>query len=795
MTDSIEQFAESFQENVRLPGPQSKVYKDECIYSFDTPDYDTGLYVCLKTFLGVGKDFLEQHMKKTDSNVYLHIKRTKTLLEDTSDSSQNDGHPEKKITRLAIGVEGGFDPDASKKKYDIQEKYSIVVLPSHTIIPYPNEKLPSNVTQTVEAILKAESARKLAELEALAGTWDGEVRMVSKHAETLVQLDNGKKIPPSGWKCEKCDLTNNLWLNLTDGSILCGRKFFDGSGGNDHAVEQFKVTGYPLAVKLGTITKDGKADVFSYDEDDMVEDPLLAQHLAHWGINISNMEKTEKSMVELELDLNQSYGEWAALLETGSNLQPVYGPGYTGMYNLGNSCYMNSVVQALFIIPDFVRKFNEGAETFFKNTAKLARGLLSGRYSRAPVENGPELENGIHPYMFKNIIGKGHPDFSTKKQQDAQEFFLHMLTLVQRSSRNSVDPTESFKMKIEEKYQCTSSNKVRYNHRTEYCVPLTIPMQSATNKAQVEEDPKELVRARITFASCIETFGASETIDQFFSSAINAKTTANKTTRLASFPDYLMFHLKKFTMKEDWTLAKLDVEVEMPDTIDLTPLRGSGPQPGEEMLPEVAGSVPEVVLDPAILAYLGDMGFPPEACKKAVYFTNNAGPEPATQWIMQHMSDSDFGDPFVIPGTTGASKSAPAFVPNEDAVDSITSMGFTRPQAIRALKETNNNVERAVDYIFSHAGELDSEPMDTSVPPQSSSQGASTPSETYRDGSGKYRLVAFISHMGTSASVGHYVVHILRDNHWVLYNDEKVALSENPPKELGYLYLYERIPS
>ncbi|XP_008486323.3 ubiquitin carboxyl-terminal hydrolase 13-like [Diaphorina citri] len=69
--------------------------------------------------------------------------------------------------------------------------------------------------------------------------------MVSKHAETLVQLDNGKKIPPSGWKCEKCDLTNNLWLNLTDGSILCGRKFFDGSGGNDHAVEQFKVTGKP----------------------------------------------------------------------------------------------------------------------------------------------------------------------------------------------------------------------------------------------------------------------------------------------------------------------------------------------------------------------------------------------------------------------------------------------------------------------------------------------------------------------------------------------------------------------
>lgn len=63
--------------------------------------------------------------------------------------------------------------------------------------------------------------------------------------------------PTSGWKCSKCDMRENLWLNLTDGSILCGRRYFDGSGGNNHAVEHFKETGYPLAVKLGTITPDG----------------------------------------------------------------------------------------------------------------------------------------------------------------------------------------------------------------------------------------------------------------------------------------------------------------------------------------------------------------------------------------------------------------------------------------------------------------------------------------------------------------------------------------------------------
>jgi len=48
---------------------------------------------------------------------------------------------------------------------------------------------------------------------------------------------------------------------------------------------------YPLAVKLGTITKDGKGDVYSYPEDDMVENPNLIKHLSHFGINISALEK------------------------------------------------------------------------------------------------------------------------------------------------------------------------------------------------------------------------------------------------------------------------------------------------------------------------------------------------------------------------------------------------------------------------------------------------------------------------------------------------------------------------
>jgi len=35
------------------------------------------------------------------------------------------------------------------------------------------------------------------------------------------------------------------------------------------------------------------ADVYSYAEDDMVIDPLLADHLAHFGIDIMNLKKVK----------------------------------------------------------------------------------------------------------------------------------------------------------------------------------------------------------------------------------------------------------------------------------------------------------------------------------------------------------------------------------------------------------------------------------------------------------------------------------------------------------------------
>ena len=125
------------------------------------------------------------------------------------------------------------------------------------MIPYPDkaDQLPDHVKRSADAIIAADSAFLKEERSLMNATWNGEIRRVTKHSQTLLQLDNGRKIPPSGWKCEHCDLTENLWMNLSDGTVLCGRKFFDGTGGNNHASQHYHKTNYPLVVKLGTIIR------------------------------------------------------------------------------------------------------------------------------------------------------------------------------------------------------------------------------------------------------------------------------------------------------------------------------------------------------------------------------------------------------------------------------------------------------------------------------------------------------------------------------------------------------------
>ncbi|NXO12337.1 UBP13 hydrolase, partial [Oriolus oriolus] len=816
-------------------------------------DSEGGLYVCMNTFLGFGREHIERHYRKTGQCVYLHLKRH--VIEKVPGASGG-ALPKRRNAKLFLDLETSSDLNSDDFEYEDEAK--LIIFPDHYEISLPNiEELPALVTIACDALLSAKSPYRKQEPD----SWEEELQ-ASKHAKTLVQLDNGVRIPPSGWKCSKCDLRENLWLNLTDGSVLCGKWFFDGSGGNGHAMEHYKETGYPLAVKLGTITPDG-ADVYSFDEEEPVLDPHIAKHLAHFGIDMLQMQVAENGL--RDNDIKPRVSEWEVIQEAGVKLKPMYGPGYTGMKNLGNSCYLNAVMQAIFSIPEFQRAYVgnlprifdysplDPTQDFNTQMAKLGHGLLSGQYSKPPMkselieqvmkeEHKPQ-HNGISPRMFKAFISKGHPEFSSNRQQDAQEFFLHLINLVERNPVGSENPSDVFRFLVEERTQCCQSRKVRYTERVDYIMQLPVAMEAATNKdeliayelkrreAEAARRPlPELVRAKIPFSACLQAFSEPSNVEDFWSSALQAKSAGVKTSRFASFPEYLVVQIKKFTFGLDWIPKKLDVSIDMPDFLDISHLRARGLQPGEEELPDIAPPIvipddPKVDeirllyfrrsflvaldIDESSVMQLAEMGFPLEACRKAVYCTGNLGAEVAFNWIIAHMEEPDFAEPLVMPAFGEVASSGAAALgavgldnqPPEEMVAIIISMGFQRNLAIQALKATNNNLERALEWIFSHPDpEEESDPALDTMDLENNANAnilAETGSEGPRikDGPGRYELFGFISHMGTSTMSGHYVCHLRKEGRWVIYNDLRVCASERPPKDLGYIYFYRRIPS
>ncbi|KAG1940958.1 ubiquitin carboxyl-terminal hydrolase 13 isoform X1 [Pimephales promelas] len=847
-----------YMPTIRVPRTGDRVFKSECAFSYDSPESEGGLYVCLNTFLGFGREHVERHYRKTGQSVYMHLKRH---VKQKATGAAGGAIPRRRNGKVFLDLE--LNRDFNGDDYEYEDEAKLVIFPDHFEIPLPNiEELPALVTIACDAILNAQSPYKKQESD----SWEEEIQ-VSKHARSLRQQENGVRIPPSGWKCAKCEMRENLWLNLTDGSVLCGKWFFDGSGGNGHALDHYKETNFPLAVKLNTITPDG-ADVYSFDEEEAVLDPHISEHLLHFGIDMLQMQRTENGH-HTDNHVQLRVSDWEVIQEAGLKLKPVYGSGYTGIKNLGNSCYLSTTMQVLFSIPEFQRAYVGNLQRIFDyspldpsqdfNTqmAKFGHGLLSGQYSKPPIkselieqvmkEEYKQLQRGISPKMFKALVSKGHPEFSSNRQQDAHEFFLHLINLVERNNSGSENPSDVFRFIVEERVQCCQTQKVRYTQRVDYIMQLPAPLEAASNREELityeskrmeaEENmrpPPEPVRARIPFTACLQAFTEPENVPDFWSSALQAKSAGVKTSRFTSFPEYMVVQIKKFTFGVDWVPKKLDISVDVPDFLDLNRLRATGLQAGEEELPDLTppivipedtrdistnNSLESPEIDESSVMQLAEMGFPLEACRKAVYYTGNMGPEMAFNWIIAHMEEPDFAEPLAIPAYMEPDLLSPSLPttsaldnqPPEESISILTSMGFPRHHTIKALKATNNNLERALDWIFTHpdcedeseamSDTPDTEPNDNSFSNANAhSESSLSPdqdlsSPRVRDGPGRYELFAFISHMGTSTMSGHYVCHIKKEGRWLIYNDHKVCLSERPPKDLGYMYFYRRLSS
>ncbi|RKF72332.1 Ubiquitin carboxyl-terminal hydrolase 14 [Golovinomyces cichoracearum] len=775
----------------RAPSATQAVHREECTQCFDSIDQFNGIDVCLSCFNGGctgDRRHAALHAITSNHPLVLNIRRTRRIPQREE--------PPPKISKISI---------SAVSETDLYDYHTTVKCLSCNVGNL--DKILEERADIVDGILNANTYSKKEEVKA----WE-QVYTSCNHITNLHQEPSRKIQSQHLGHCSLCDLQENLWLCLQCGNLGCGRAQFGGMKGNSHGLEHKNTSGHAVAVKLGSITPEGTADVYCYTCDEERIDNNLGAHLEHWGIILANRQKTEKSLTEMQIDENSRW-EFTMTDNEGLELKRLFGSGFTGLKNLGNSCYLASALQCIFALPQFQKRYylsedlpivDDPAQDLETQLRKLGDGLLSGRYSQNSSNNGSDntaYQKGLSPAMLKAIIGKGHPEFSSMQQQDAFEFLLHFFKTVTRSKHVAPhhDPIKTFRFLMEQRLQCISCKKVRYRSDEQDNISISVPLRNLSKASGIlnglstesnEYDP-------VSFKECLEIF-TSEELVELICSACGSKSGFLKRSLFKTFPEVLVVNVRRFNIL-NWVPTKINIPVILGDEpISMDCYMSHGHQPWEELLPDDAANT-EVVFSPNedSLIQLESMGFPRNRCIKALYSTGNSDASVAMDWLFSHMDDIDIDLPLETSGTKSGSSSTSVFDPEK--IEMLQAMGFGQPGAQKALKETGGDLERAIEWLFSHPeiqNKLDSEAEDNSTDLKTVNIEIPGSCELPIN----FQLHSIICHKGASIHSGHYVAFIRKilsgDNSptWVLYNDEKVVQAKDVEemKKFAYVYLFQR---
>ncbi|KAG7349657.1 ubiquitin carboxyl-terminal hydrolase [Nitzschia inconspicua] len=301
--------------------------------------------------------------------------------------------------------------------------------------------------------------------------------------------------------------------------------------------------------------------------------------------------------VEIMKSWNGLYGQ-GLVKEAMRGTPPA--PGAVGMHNLGNSCFLNSIIQCLNHIEPLTQYFLGGEFAKELNTKNpLGSG---GRVATAYATLLKEIWSGdysaLAPRLLKQTVASFAPQFNNSFQHDSQEFCQFLMDGLHEDcnrviSKPYVEELEGYGMEDRKaaietwknhllRHDSIIVDRCQGMHRSHLTCPscgresIKFEVYSTISLPLVLED-KGLNKA-MQVEDCIEKFLEGEQLDElnaWYCPSCKKHVCALKMIALWSVPDILILHLKRFqfencSVSNNLLRSKIDETVKFPvDGLDL----------------------------------------------------------------------------------------------------------------------------------------------------------------------------------------------------------------------------------